>query len=77
MVNRSHADPKGENSRKPLKWMLVDSVIIGLIALATVMPERVPTAADLWLMFKAFLYSFMFQLAVERGLKRPREEGNT
>jgi hypothetical protein len=53
----------------------VDSVIIGLIAMCAAMPGTIPTAADLWVMFKAFLGSFVLQLAVERGLKS--KEGNS
>jgi hypothetical protein len=54
--------------------MLVDSVIIGVIAMAAAMPSAVPTAADLWVMFKAFLGAFIVQLAVERGLKKEEPE---
>jgi surface polysaccharide O-acyltransferase-like enzyme len=70
LVNRSHKDPEGRNSQKSLRWILVDSVIIGMIAMCAAMPSTIPTAADLWVMFKAFLGSFVLQLAVERGLKR-------
>lgn len=70
LVNRSHKNPDGKNSQKPLKWILIDSLIIAVIAMCAVMPEAIPTHAELWVMFKAFLISFVFQLAVERGLKR-------
>lgn len=70
MVNRSHNDPNGKNSQKSLKWILVDSIIIALIAMCAVIPEGVPSLEEVWLMFKIFLVSLAFQLAVERGLKR-------
>jgi hypothetical protein len=75
IVNRSHSDPNGENTQKPWKWILIDSVIIGGIAMAASMPSTIPTVADLWVMFKAFIGSFILQLAVERGLKKPKEGG--
>lgn len=70
MVNRGHNNPNGKDSRKPFKWILVDSAIIALIAMAIVMPERIPNAQDLYTMFKAFLAAFIYQLAVERGIKK-------
>jgi len=73
MLNRKHNDPDGKNSRKPLVWILVDSIIIALIAICAVMPETIPTEAELWVMFKAFLVALVFQLAIERGLKRKKE----
>lgn len=70
MLNREHTNPDGTNTQKPLKWILIDSMIIAVIAMCAVMPETIPSKAELWLMLKAFLISFIFQLAVERGLKR-------
>jgi hypothetical protein len=75
LVDRSHKDPERRNSQKSFRWILVDSVIIGLIAMCAAMPSAIPTVEDLWVMFKAFLGSFVLQLAVERGLKR--KEGNS
>jgi hypothetical protein len=75
IVNRSHSDPNGENAQKPWKWILVDSVVIGGIAMVANMPSAIPTAADLWVMFKAFIGSFILQLAIERGLKKGKENG--
>lgn len=69
-VNRSHTNPEGKNARKDMKWILVDSAIIGAIAMCAAMPSTVPTIPDLWVMVKAFLGSFILQLAIERGLKR-------
>ena len=67
---RQNAD---NNERKAWKWMLVDSAIIGAIAMAASMPSTVPEIADLWVMFKAFLGAFILQIAVERGLKKKKE----
>lgn len=74
MINRCYNDPNGENSRKPLKWILIDSIIIGLLALVAVMPVNIPTEVELWVMFKAFIAALVFQLAVERGIKRKKKE---
>jgi hypothetical protein len=70
LLNRKHTNPEGKNKRKSMKWIIIDSIIIGGIAMCASMPSAIPTANDLWVMFKAFLGSFLFQLAIERGLKR-------
>lgn len=71
IISREHnPDGKGKRKRKPLKWILADSVIIGLIALFASLPEHVPTAADCWVAFKTFGYALLLQLAVELGLRR-------
>lgn len=70
MVNRTHSSEDGPNSRKPWRWMLVDSAIIGGIALAAVMGNEPPGLPEAWVMLKAFLGAFLIQLAIERGLKR-------
>jgi len=70
MLNRAYNNADGKNTRKPMKWILIDSAIIGGIAMVAVMPSTVPDANSLWVMLKAFLGAFIFQLAVERGLKR-------
>jgi hypothetical protein len=70
IINRSHNDPENINSQKSFKWILLDSIIIGVIGMCASMPSTIPTVADLWVMFKAFLGSFLLQIAVERGLKR-------
>ena len=70
MVNRSHTNPHRRNSRKPFKWILADSIIVGLIAMTSTMPSTPPSIESLWVMFKAFLTSFVLQLAIERGVKQ-------
>jgi hypothetical protein len=70
MVNRESSSPNGKSTRKTWKMMIVDSLIIGLVALAAVLPGTVPNVGDAWVMFKAFFIAFVFQVAVERGLKR-------
>lgn len=70
VVNRSHTNPDGKNTQKEMKWILVDSIIIGVIAMVASIPSTVPTVANLWVMFKAFLGAFIVQLAIERGLKK-------
>jgi len=70
MLNRKHTNPNKKNMRKPLEWIIIDSVIIGAISMGASMPSTVPTLLDCWVMFKGFFIAFIFQLAVERGLKR-------
>lgn len=74
MVNRSHTAKGRGNPRKALKWILVDSAIIGAIAMAASMPGSAPGLPELWVMFKAFFGAFVLQLAVERGLKKAEDE---
>jgi hypothetical protein len=63
-------DPPERNPGKPLKWILLDSLIIAGIALIAALPaDRLPTLLDLYVALRAFLYSLLVQLAVERGLK--------
>ena len=54
--------------------MLVDSVIIGAIAVFAVIGTAPPTWDTAWVAFKAFGAAFVIQLAVERGLKRAPAE---
>jgi len=55
---------------KPFVWMIIDSIIIASIALLASLPsDRLPSLLDLYVALKAFFYSFVVQLAVERGLK--------
>jgi hypothetical protein len=55
---------------KPFVWIIIDSIIIASIALLASLPsDRLPSLLDLYTALKAFLYSFVVQLAVERGLK--------
>lgn len=74
MLHREHTNPNKKNSRKPMKWILVDSAIIGFIAFFAAMPNVIPTIGELLVMAKAFAGSFLFQLAVERGIKRGKRE---
>lgn len=71
MSNNGHQNKNGKNSQKPWKWMLIDSCIIGGIALFASLGGGAPTWDVAWIAFKAFGLSFFVQLAVERGLKRP------
>jgi hypothetical protein len=55
---------------KPFVWIIIDSIIIASIALLASLPsDRLPSLLDLYVALKAFFYSFVVQLAVERGLK--------
>ena len=64
-------DPPERNPGKPIKWILIDSAIIaGLAALAALPSDRLPSAVEVYVAIKAFAYSFLFQLAVEKGLKK-------
>jgi hypothetical protein len=50
---------------------LIDSAIIaGIAAVAALPSDRLPSTIELYTALKAFAYSFLFQLAVERGLKK-------
>jgi hypothetical protein len=63
-------DPPNRIRGKPLKWIIVDSLIIAGIAFLSALPaDRLPTVLDLYVALKAFLYAFLIQLAVERGIK--------
>jgi hypothetical protein len=63
-------DPPERNPGKPWKWILVDSAIIAaLAALAVLPPDRPPTTNELYICVKTFVNAFIFQVALERGLK--------
>ena len=63
-------DPPTRNPGKPWRWILLDSAIIAAIAAVASLPEsRLPTTVELYTALRAFLYSFLVQLAVERGYK--------
>jgi len=63
-------DPPERDPGKPIKWILIDSLIIaGIAFIAVLPPDRLPSLLDLYVALKAFAYSFLIQLAVERGLK--------
>lgn len=57
-------------TQKPIKYIVLDSLIIAGIALFAVSPTACPTIDDLWTMLKAGGAAFLLELAVERGLKR-------
>ena len=64
-------DPPQRNPGKPLRWILLDSLIIAGIAFVASLPgDRLPSLLDVYVAVKAFIYSFLVQLAVERGIKR-------
>lgn len=63
-------DPPNRNPSKPWRWILIDSLIIGGIAFVASLPtNHLPTLTEVYVGIKAFLYSFLIQLAVERGIK--------
>lgn len=64
-------DPPERNPGKPLKWIVLDSLIIAGIAFVSALPaERLPHMVDLYIALRAFFYALLLQLAVERGLKK-------
>jgi len=67
---RGQASAKTGNTRKPWRWMLIDSAIIGGISLFTELVVGPPTWMGLYKAGAAFGLAFFIQLAVERGLKR-------
>jgi len=63
-------DPPERNPGKPWKWILIDSLIIAGIAFISTLPsDRLPNVLDAYIALKAFMYAFLIQVAVERGLK--------
>lgn len=63
-------DPPERNPGKPIKWILVDSAVIAGIAFVSTLPaDRLPGLLDIYVALRAFAYSLLLQLAVERGLK--------
>lgn len=70
IANRDHVTAPAGNTRKAWRWILIDSAIIGGIALVAAMGNELPGMNELWVMVKAFAGAFLLQLAVERGLKR-------
>lgn len=70
IVNRAHNTKNGKNERKPWKWMVIDSAIIGGISLFAELIAGPPTWLGLYKSGIAFGLAFFIQLAVERGLKR-------
>ncbi len=63
-------DPPSRNPGKPWKWIIIDSLIIAGIAFVASLPaDRLPTLLDAYIALKAFFYSFLAQLVIERGIK--------
>lgn len=63
-------DPPDRNPGKPWKWILIDSAILAGIAFISALPgSRLPTIMDLYTAIKAFIYVFLVQVAIERGIK--------
>jgi hypothetical protein len=63
-------DPPERNPGKPWRWILIDSAIIAALAALAVLPhDRLPTANELYVCVKTFVNAFIFQVALERGLK--------
>jgi len=63
-------DPPDRNPGKPWKWIVIDSLIIAGISFVSVLPgDRLPCLFDAYVALRAFIYSFLVQVAVERGLK--------
>ena len=58
------------NPRKPMSWIAIDSLVIGIIAMVATMPADIPTFQQCWVMLKAFLGAFILQVAIERGIKK-------
>jgi hypothetical protein len=73
MLDIAYDPPEKEEQPKqfkPFVWVIIDSIIIASIALLASLPsDRLPSLLDLYVALKAFFYSFVVQLAVERGLK--------
>lgn len=63
-------DPPERNPGKPWVWILIDSLIIsGITFISTLPSDRLPSTFDLYISLKSFVYAFLIQVAVERGLK--------
>jgi len=70
IASQPRSGENGEDTRKTWREMLIDSAIIGGIAVFAVIGSAPPTWDTAWTAFKAFGAAFIIQLAVERGLKR-------
>ena len=57
-------------AKKAWKYILLDACIVGLIALFAVAPVDFPHFDDLYTMVKAFFIALVFEVGVERGLKK-------
>ena len=77
MLNISSQPGSGEESKGGQKtWtdMIIDSAIIGGIAVFASIGSMPLSWDTSWIAFKAFGAAFLVQLAIERGLKRARPE---
>ena len=71
------SDPKkasNGNGRKKWENMMIDALIIGIIALVATLGNEIPGQVELYVALKAFALAFVTQLAIERGLKKPKPE---
>jgi len=74
-------DPPDRPPRKPLKWIIIDSLIVGAFMFVSALPyDRPPCINDFYISIRAFLYFFLFELMFEMGIKpawyRLRNNGN-
>lgn len=53
------------NPGKPWKWILADSLVIGVIAFVASLPQAIPTLPQLYIAVKAFVLAFFLQTAAE------------
>lgn len=75
IASKSRSGEDGGDPRKTWREMLVDSAIIGGIAVFACIGSAPPTWETAWVAFKAFGAAFVIQLAWERGLKRALAKG--
>jgi hypothetical protein len=58
------------NNTKTLKDIVIDSLIVAAIVFVASLPsEHMPNAFDIYTAIKAFLYTFVIQIAAEKGIK--------
>ena len=63
-------DPPERNPGKPFKWIVIDSAVVAAISFIAALPaDRLPSTLELYVALRAFMYIFLLQLAVERGIK--------
>jgi len=63
-------DPPNRPPRKPLKWIVIDSLIVGAFMFVAALPyDRPPTWSELYISLRAFAYFFLFELMFELGIK--------
>ena len=70
IASKTRSGEDGEDTRKTWREMLIDSAIIGGIALFAIIGTAPPTWDTAWVAFKAFGAAFVIQLAIERGIKK-------